>query len=244
MASASSLNSHPDCLQQDIDQFILLADQVARFGASIGVKIVPYRNINLPHFSPLPFEQRQRALVDLKNYVEICNETISEGKSLRDTPQLIWFALKKLGYRPTSDLFEHITDDVTVEIHDRNFFQVFRNFVFYDCCSYSLEELYSFPWNILFHRDEKTMPEVIGFAQRVLSGEFRHFMPFRGPKQVIQETQSAFKYEISCVMYGAAPLYEVGTANISPVATICVEKAELSGDSELVDEESLLSLHQ
>jgi hypothetical protein len=231
--------------RRDRNEFLALSNQVAEFGRSIGVEITPYRDPKLVHFTAAADSDRALALENLRLYVSICSDTIKDGASLRDTPQLTWFALRKMGYRPTSDLFSKLGDEQIVEIHNSSFQQVFRNFRFYDFCSYSLEELYSFHLNQLYHRDEKSMGYLMDYLQSLYAGKITSAIEYGGPPHLIMETQSVFKYQILDEITTIAPLYEA-TKSGGPIATITVENAQLIAQNELDGpaEERLLQLHK
>lgn len=78
--------------------------------------------------------------------------------TLHNLNQLWTFLVdKKLKY--PIDLFSHIANGDIIEVYDSNNKQVFRSYDFFKYCMYSLDELYSTPWNELYHRDEKHIAE-------------------------------------------------------------------------------------
>lgn len=206
-----AFNSMPAILENDnvdqINQFIDLSTRIARFGKSIGISIVPFRDPQLPYFSRLASAQKKSILTDLQNFGDICELTVQSGASLRDNGQLIWNCLRKFNLRPTSDLFQFIPDGNVVEIHSTENKQIFCSFSFYHCCSYSLEELHSFPWNQLYSRDEESNEYLIGIAAAMFRGELKGVVPMTVKPHKIRELYSQQGFEIEAQMKYLAPLY-------------------------------------
>lgn len=223
MASAARI-SPSDAIEFN-SIFRLYSSRVAELGAKLGVKITPYRNPELPAFSMQSLDAKQRIIDDLSIYLKICEQTLSMGQDLSDPVTLTWNAIKQFGFRPTSDLFSYVTKDSVVEIHDPMGIQIFRNFEFYHYCSYSLEELYCYPWEKLYKRDEKIVSEILKIAASIYSGAIKSTVATNLPAHIIQEVYSPLKYQISAEVNFISPLFD----EISrPTATVAIESGKLA----------------
>lgn len=205
--------------------FRLYSSRVAELGAKLGVKIIPYRNPVLPAFSMQSLEAKQRIIDNLSIYLKICEQTLSMGQDLSDPVTLTWNAIKQFGFRPTSDLFSHITKDNVVEIHDPKGIQIFRNFTFYHYCSYSLEELYCYPWEKLYHRDETVVHGLLKLLGDIYSGKIKTTVATDLPSHIIHEIYSPFKFNINAEVNYISPLFDEYSR---PVASIVIEKGALA----------------
>lgn len=179
-----------------VEDFRELADKLVSFGKQVGVRIIGYRDSRLPLFRALPLETQITIVHELKVYLEICDETRANGHGLNNSKQLVWYAMRKLGFIPPSNMFDLLDDSFVVEVHDRELHQVFRNFVFYEYCSYSLEELHCRPWPELYRRDEKAMASMLTVVSSLLE-EKEKWVDCRGIKHFISETESAFRYDMN-----------------------------------------------
>lgn len=192
------------------DYFRILADEIASTLRQEGVFVRPY-TANLTHFSALPPAQKQRVLNLLGFYRDLCIEHIEDGYKIKDSKSFTWRALQKLGLTPTSDLFSRILDDDVIEIYSSENVQLFRNFRFFELCSYSLEELYSVAWWYLFEREETVGPKLISEVMKIIKGEIRHgFRPDVDP-HVIVESQSEEKLVIDYDVKWVAPVMAENT---------------------------------
>lgn len=224
MSNLLQKQSGGDWISRECDRFRLLSLSYRDFARSAGVDVVAFRDPDLPNFTALSEAQRGRALEALGICVRICDSARNQGHSMSDSPALVWQAIRELGLRPSSDIFSVISDRSLVEIHSPEGVQIFRNFNFFRYCSYSLEELYSLPWNTLFERDMKVMDLIADSARKVYAGEIRNATRFTFPPHRVREISSPMRNEILLDMEWIAPLYREGTQ--SPEATICVEAAE------------------
>ncbi|MNL45597.1 hypothetical protein D3C87_1682560 [compost metagenome] len=142
---------------------------------------------------------------------------------MKDSPSFTWRALRKLGYTPTSDLFEQITDDHVIEVYSKDSVQVFRNLNFFQFCSYTFEEILSLEWWNLFDRSEAMSQKIFDATVKVFSGECRVNFDPEVPNHFVRETQSADRLTMEFTMQLIGPLFQ----NKEPRAVICLEKVRL-----------------
>jgi hypothetical protein len=125
--------------------FMEIADQIRDLAVSVNIRITPYRDESLPHFSNLSQVQKLKALKVLSHQRDFLAMAESEG--LKPTsPQLVWRALNKMKLLPPSDLFDKITEEDTIEVYHADGTTSFKNLTFFTFISMSLEEIYCLPW--------------------------------------------------------------------------------------------------
>lgn len=200
--------------------------KVSKLGASVGIKIIPFHNPNLPSFSKLSLLQQKNVLKSLKTYLNIYESVAAEGSSILNSSRVVWNALLQLGYRPTSDLFAYIRDEHLIEIHDNNLVQIFRNLSFFNYCTYSLEDLYCNHLTDLYTRDEKLEKELIQIVTKIYSGQVDQVIDPQLQPHVIEEKASANKYAVFCHIQNMAPLFSNSESNGAAIATLTIEFAE------------------
>lgn len=144
---ASSYNNFIETYQNQ------LADLANKLN-SFGLQVVAFNSKSWQQFEKMSPEQRQSSYSRFLFYYEICQECLVDGNSLTDNNKLLWYAIKKMNLRPKSDLFDKLAHDDVVEIYDASFMQVYRNFNFFEICSYSLADLFMWEWRDLYYRDD------------------------------------------------------------------------------------------
>lgn len=215
------------------DLFRELANEYCSYVQSTGIDFAAYRDTSVPVFGAQSPARQAHILACLRASVNICRNTRAQQKSFEDTPALLWWALKELKLRPTSDLFGHIDRNSVIEVHTAEGVQIFRNFNFYRYCSYTLEELYCYPWNYLYEREESITSMIMHFAGKIFVGEVLTTVPVHIPAHIVHERFSLKRNNIDLKIRWVSPLY--GESNTLPVATIVVETAELAKRVDLFD---------
>lgn len=223
---------------KNTELFRLLSSEVSEIGRQVGVRIVPFRDPSLPFFSRMGEAHQTAALADLRSYLKVCRTVIASDGDLKDPITLTWNGIKEMNLRPSSDLFNHITDGDIVEIHNPEGIQIFRNFDFYACCSYSLEELYSFSWNYLYTRDPRIIATIVKIATAIYNGSIRNTVVTNLPVHTIEELYSPFKYKILAEVPFISPLFDKQTGKVA--ATVAIERGGLQGKLLTPSEEEIL----
>lgn len=204
------------------EKFKKLSSAICRLLAQEGLNRIAYSE-GLPHFSKLSFDMKTKVVHHLQFYHDLCQEQVAEGYTLKDNPSFAWRALKKLGLTPRSDLFSHLTNDMIVEIYSRENVQIFRNFRFFEFCSYTLEELLTIEWWNLFERDPKITNQLFQYASQLLSGEITGNIAPKIGTHIVSEKFSADKNVLNCKVGFAGPLLK----NQKPEAFIAFSMAEI-----------------
>lgn len=182
-----------------LEEFKIVAQKVCTMLASEGVHRRPYVE-GLPHFQSLSLEKKQEIVKTLVFFKELCEEQIAEGYKLKDNFTFVWRAFRKLGYVPRADVFNFMSDDDLVEIYSKDNKQLYCNFKFFECCSYTLEELYSLEWWNLYERDPAMTSKIFNAASKVISGDVTEsYVPQVEPhllKEIRSEEKRVFMQQI------------------------------------------------
>ncbi len=184
-------------------QFCKLAEEISALASDSNIRINPYYDKNLPTFSKLEAAGRVNVLKELKLLKELCEGAVGDSISLEEGRKFAWFAMRRLGLRPPSDLFDKIKDTDIIEIHNRER-QVFRCFSYFRVCSYSLEELSSKPWNELYHRNPILEEQIMRAARETAQSQEITFPNIR--EHLVEESSSPFRYQGRYSMQLIAPL--------------------------------------
>lgn len=204
-------------------EFKKISNEIAEIAKSVNITIYPYHDPKLIYFSKLPIAQRNLILQQLEIYLQICKKIVAELGTNFDFGQSIWIALKEFGFTPSSDLFQYLTNDRIIEIHNLEGQQVYRNLYFFKFCSYTLEELYSLPWVDLFWRPEVNAKQMVDFVFKMSQSTNKKTIQITDidPHQTL-ETQSKFKMRLFYKPLYYSPLFD-RKGNV--IAGLAVESA-------------------
>lgn len=231
--STTAINKNSaDSINNDCSKFKAIATEIASMGASVGIKIIPFHNSNLEHFSNLNSEARFNILNSLQIYLNVYKAVQAEGSSLLDSIRVVWNALSQLGYRPTSDLFTYIKSGNVIEIHNSSLVQVFRNLNFFKFCSYSLEELYCYQMPELYTRDISFEEQLLTYVKQIYASEVRSVIKPELKTHTISELKSQDRLNISDDIHYIAPLF---SQEGRPVATLAIESPRIEASKTITE---------
>ncbi len=178
--------------------------------ASEGKKVRPIRGPDLPVFSALPLEKKQRAIDFITSALEVFEETRAEGYKLVDSPKLLWRSLRKLGWTPQSDVFDRIGDKDVVNVYSSEQVQVFQNLNFFDWVSLTLEELYANPWHQYSRRERHCAELAYQSAVEVFHGVRASTFSPDIPEHYVEEIDTAENRKFYIKIHTASPLRQNG----------------------------------
>ena len=204
-----------------------LSEGLAQFARKLNIPLSPYRDPNLPHFSALPGEHKEIVVKSLEDIFEIYSSIEQESKDIADSKTVLWFTIKRLGLRPSSDLFTSIKDSDIIEIHTPTL-QIFRNLNFFRLCSYSIEEISSIHWTDLFYRDQRYTDQIIACGATVFTNQ-ESVMTTSIQPHVTEELMSDLKLNVHYNMKAMYPLFD--TADASKRYVLIQIEGQLSEDS-------------
>lgn len=198
--------SHPIIqTTSNIDRLHSLSRQIEIVFSKMKIAIDTSARSILPYFLDLPLYEQLRYLGRLEAYAQTLQGALEEGCE-KSEEILIWYAIRRLGVRPPSELFSMIAPDDFVEIYDENGIQVFRNFQACRLLSYSLHQLLLKSWECLYTRPEIAKAQIAEEFARV----FREGNLIPSPKIDIhfgQEIESERRRKFQVEMKYFSPLY-------------------------------------
>jgi hypothetical protein len=182
----------------------------SNFAVQFGLKIEPFSDITWPKFRSLSGPLQQQAFESFVAYSDLCVAAAESGVAINDDRSLAWWAVQKFGLRPCSDFFDKLTGDDVLELYDCNLVQLYRNWAFFQISSYSMGDLFVFPWPHLYKRDEAVMENLLFYAKAVLSGEHRSTIECVSPRHIVVESLSAEQNVLDMMVKYASPLFDSG----------------------------------
>jgi len=143
------------------------------------------------------------------NNIELSIEKEKKEKDPLNINQLWTFLVSnKLKY--PINLFDHITEGDILEVYDTQNKQIFRSYEFFKHCTYSLDELFSIPWNELYYRDPKYITEYMRLLSILMENKSKDVLVVKTvPPHWVSQIHSNRKIshflqtKIICLLYDA-----------------------------------------
>lgn len=156
----------------------------------------------------MPIQDLEALRDRFRVYRQACEQAnrVNDGILGRDL-NLLWRFIQLMGYRPTSDLFDHITGEDVVEIYDRNHKQIFCNLRFFSVSSYSFEELKHLPAKELFERPPELMELLIQEVSALFASSDPKTVQSKLPPHIAKELHSKRKYTAQVQQGIISPLF-------------------------------------
>ncbi|MBX3039602.1 MAG: hypothetical protein KF789_02700 [Bdellovibrionaceae bacterium] len=237
-----ALNHQPAVDSNDLNlraEFMQAAFGVADFARRAGFRVVPYHDNSLPHFSRLSLDEKKLAIASLEEILSICHGSQNEGCDIKDSLQLLWFTIRHFGLKPPSNMFDHIGEGDIIAIHHGPQ-QIFRNFEYFEYCSYSLEELGCVDWTKLYERPEQMEKDIFSTFERSVATNALAVATVG--EHIVQETFAPLRLRMGYRLKFVSPLYYKNSVTADH-HLVCMQ-AELKGPVlTSAEEEELLNLY-
>lgn len=193
-------------VQSDVSEFKKQTEAVANILAENNIQVTTYRDPLLPAFSSLDQTRKQNSLKEIEFYKKSLHMALGEDRTINEK-QSLWSSLKLLGLRPTSDILDIIGPEDSVEAYDIGGIQFWRNFKFFEVCSYTLEEMFSIPWHDRYDRDEAAVKQTQEIAMKLMSGQITKTIHC-DIRNILVEKRSENKFVIDARHTHISPLFD------------------------------------
>jgi hypothetical protein len=171
-----------------------LADRICSISNDNGVKVIGYRDPQLPLFNALPVTKQVEVLSRMKIYLHSLEVVEATDSKFENSENVLWHSLSALGLVPPSDMFRRFKSNDIIEIYDLQGIQIWRNFNFLRICSYTLEEMHSLEWHNRYTREEAKSAECLSHLENLLSGKTSDVFFCDISEHVLEETNSTERY--------------------------------------------------
>jgi hypothetical protein len=209
-------NSQGGELQQIDTDFFSALGEFSRLLSRFGCQTIPLgRPESVQRYLGLPLDRRIVISERFHTYRSVCESVAQSGQSLRDSSIILWKMLSRLKFRPGTDLFDKLDQDDVIEIYDSSSVQIFRNLRFFEICSYSLLEVFTFELWELYRRDMAITNALVQTVTGVFSNKTRTSVPAGVPDHTVEEIFSEAKRKYFIRQKFIAPLFD---SNNQPIA--------------------------
>jgi hypothetical protein len=142
----------------------VLVDQVSFFGLRLPLAPAAVGEA-LKQTSPDHLTLVEKHLISAYDVFRIC---AAEKIDPWNDREFFVLSMRSLGLTYPSDFLSKISDDDVIEAYDMNRFQVFRNMRFMEKTGYSLLEIMTYEWPLLFDRSTAITNQMINYCDEIL----------------------------------------------------------------------------
>ncbi|MES3037189.1 MAG: hypothetical protein V4736_04705 [Bdellovibrionota bacterium] len=221
MAYLSESDSDTDNLEM---KFRGLLKEFCSFATQFGYNIEPYREGTWVKFRTLPTAVQKDCFNRFSTYYNLCMMAAKSDISFNDDRSLAWWAMKEYGFRPSSDFFDKLEKEDLLEIYNAQGIQIYRNWAFFQVSGYSMGDLFVFPWNELYIRDQEINDSLFAHASRGLAADCRSTFMCSVPRHLCVEALSPSQNICDVQMKFIAPLFDKSDSPVAFVITSFTEK--------------------
>lgn len=154
-------------------------------------------------FDLMPEEQRVLAVTGLNRYMDFLESTETQEIDYANTVHLLTAAVEQLGLKFPRNVLDRILPTDYVEIYTLDLVPVFKSLNFWGNCSYSLDELYTYPYEELFGRAEFYQASLNRAAHKIFTG-VSEFIENPVPEHLAWELRGPLKRLINYRFVSAA----------------------------------------
>lgn len=172
-----------------VDEFLTVTLAISTLCKKYGMhRLEAHSQTGIQRYTSLPIEVKEKILQGCHQFLGFSDYAEKEGIDLRhNNVQLTWLALRQLGLRPHSDLFNHLTDEHIVEIYNENSIQIYRSFNLFQYLSYSISDIFCHEWWELYTRDTEVYDQMLDMNNKLLDGSVEGVVKTTFPDHWVQE---------------------------------------------------------
>ncbi len=188
---------------------------IARLGKKANIEITATSPEAMEFFKTLPETQQRSLHEQVSFYLKILKLGISEDResldlTLEEEKDLAQFALSELGLQLPDDFLDHVEQRDVIEIYNSDGIQLYRNFEFFKKCGYTLLDLISQEWFLLYERSS-TITEAILSATKNCLLNGKGTVAYNLPTHILRERYLKSGSVFEMKMKFLSPLWREGT---------------------------------
>lgn len=161
-------------------------------------------------FAFIPEQIQETVVSNLARYLTILSEIEIEFPDFTDSRQMTISALKKLNLTVPAEVLNNLKRDDFVEIYLSDFTPAFKTPNFWATSSYPIDDIFTFPYDELYERDEFFQALIKKSATDVITGK-KDIIVNPIPKHIAWEKKGNVKAETTYKYFASAYDQETGS---------------------------------
>ncbi len=213
-------------------------ESLARYISNYGYPCRAFTPESLQKFTAFPEAKKREILAQLNTLIHVIvqNQVDNPIVDPNDHPEkgLIQKTLDFYGFEFRDDFWSVVDKEEIVEIYNQEEIQIFRTFNFFKTCAYSLMELLTNEWFVLWERPSIVIEKMFEISRACLNGEKTgiHSMNVV-PRHILKEIynpghqENPISRSVLLDFGHICPIYRSGTSVIAGIAV--TSKGRLMG---------------
>ncbi len=155
-----------------VRQFRNYLEKHAAWDSQRGIKLKPYADPMLPHFSALPVDHQENIL---QNYGRIIDwyEAVGPQAPFDDRREELKSALASCGMHVHPEALARVGEASVYDSYTRYHTLLYMGLPFQSMLSYTLEDVHSIPWYKLYVRDIPSLDrKIMNVCEELLAGKY------------------------------------------------------------------------
>lgn len=165
--------------------------EFADFLAKRSISIPPGNEKSWLAYMAKDLQDRERIVKQFAGYADLCIEGGHNNIDLNDARSTLEWAQFRLKVAVNKDFFEKLDKEDLIEVFDSKNIQVFRNLRFFDITNYSLLDLLTYSWDVLYQREEIITRMLIKVVDQLQRGQICQAIPVTIPPHTLKEVMAA-----------------------------------------------------
>ncbi len=161
---------------------------------------------DLEFLANLDIETKKIISGNATKYLEVITDIQDSGTDLNNTIQSLWRIANKFQWRFNLDTLTKIKDSDVVEIYLPDNTQLFRSFNYFKKTSYSISELFSYPWFELIDHGPEVIEELGKMHTKIFVENAELSSEFTIPSYIATEKFSVGRYKAKLISRAISPI--------------------------------------
>lgn len=181
-------------------QILQMVEFISRRLSNDGYSVIPYSQASLGKLVAFTPAQKQRACEQLEKLANIIDashvttqvEPNPDVESIHPEKNLVDRALNFYNFKLKDDFWKTVEHHDIIEIYNDEGIQLFRTFNFFETSGYSLTDLLTNEWYLLWERPKTILEAIFKYSQAVMAGELPGVTKMDVPKHIVKEIYKGF----------------------------------------------------
>lgn len=208
----------------EIAELIRLEKELNAVATDFGLSLKSSPQSTFIHLSNSSAQHVQNVTDQVAHTVAAFKTCAVENVDAWDDVEFFQISMRRMGLSFPSDFLNNVTQGDCIEGYDMSRFQIFRNLPFMEKSSYSLVDMLSYEWPLLFDRSMVITEQMMSFCDEIL-WKANRTIAFNIPRHYVRELQSSERQVLDVTFKYLSPLFSgpnkpfgiLGTCQVRPI---------------------------
>lgn len=197
-------------LSREARRVIRVSKEIERLANLKAIPLKAFTDSSIQSFLALPAEKFESSMAGLDNYLSVISSVpkAEEGSeiTLGEEIEYLHLVYDKFGIEPLTTTYDFIKKGDLIEVYLDSGIQIYRNFEFFNQCSYDLLTLSTHEWFVLYERSKKITDQIFEKVRETMTGD-----------SAVTDVSSVPQHTLRERFLDARKLFEVKFKYLSPL---------------------------